>query len=115
VKWCTGCHSSWLPDGERAGAPIGVDFNSLNGIETPLQRIYARSADGNTTMPPIAAITDEERTRVGDWITCGAPGLTEAVFAEVTEPRRARSRARRTSAHSPSSNKHAELPTGTPP
>jgi hypothetical protein len=88
LNWCTGCHSSLLPNGERAGAPLGMDFDTPAGIEEQLLRIYARSADYNTTMPPVNGAPAQERILMGDWITCGAPGLDEAVLRSIalTEP-----------------------------
>jgi hypothetical protein len=88
LNWCTGCHSALLPAGERAGAPLGVDFDTPAGIEAKLLRIYARSADHNVTMPPIDTVPAHERIRIGDWITCGAPGLDEAVLLSIepTDP-----------------------------
>jgi hypothetical protein len=83
LNWCTGCHSSLLPQGERAGAPLGVDFDTPAGIEEQLLRIYARSADNNVTMPPVGGVSAHERTLLGDWITCGAPGLDEAVLRSI--------------------------------
>jgi len=88
LSWCTGCHSSLLPSGERAGAPLGVDFDTPAGIKDQLLRIYARSADHNVTMPPVDAVPAHDRTLIGDWITCGAPGLDEAVLLSIepTDP-----------------------------
>ena len=83
LSWCTGCHSSLLPEGQRAGATLGVNFDTPAGIEQQLLRIYARAADHNVTMPPVDAVSADERTRVGDWITCGAPGLEEAILLSI--------------------------------
>ena len=73
LNYCTGCHSSLLPEGQRAGAPLDVDFNDHNATQLWLTRIYARSADTNKTMPPIDTMTDTERYNLGDWLACGAP------------------------------------------
>ena len=83
LSWCVGCHSSQLPDGQRAGAPVGVDFDTPEAIESHLLRIFARSADTHTTMPPVDAITAAERHLLGDWIACGAPGLEEAIVLSI--------------------------------
>lgn len=90
LSWCVGCHSSQLAKAQRAGAPVGVDFDTPKGIESHLLRIFARSADTNTTMPPVDAVTAAERHHLGDWIACGAPGLEEAILLTIepttTEP-----------------------------
>lgn len=76
--WCLSCHSADVPPAQRQGAPVGVNFDTSEEIERHVARIYLRSADGNTTMPPEDVISEEERVRLGDWITCGMPGLDAA-------------------------------------
>ncbi len=83
LTWCVGCHSAQLPKGQRAGAPLSIDFDTPAGIEKHLKRIFARSADNNVTMPPTDAISAAERRLMGDWIACGAPGLSEAVMLSI--------------------------------
>ena len=83
LTWCVGCHSAHLPQDQRAGAPVGIDFDTPQGIESHLQRIFARAGDSNTTMPPIDAVSSEERFLLGDWIACGTPGLSEAVMLSI--------------------------------
>jgi hypothetical protein len=83
LTWCVGCHSDHLPKDQRAGAPLGIDFDTPMGIEAHLLRIFARAADANTTMPPTDAISSEERFHLGDWIACGTPGLSEAVMLSI--------------------------------
>ena len=70
---CTGCHSALLEEGQRAGAPLGVDFNTQALVQDQLDRIYARSADDNTTMPPTDTVDTWERAALGEWLACGAP------------------------------------------
>lgn len=73
LDWCTGCHAAGLPDGSRQGAPLGVDFDDLEAARKHAARIWARAADGNATMPPVGGPDEEERTRLGEWLACGAP------------------------------------------
>lgn len=70
---CTGCHSEMLTVDQRAGAPLGVNFESKEFAEMWLDRIYARAADDNDTMPPVDSVPDFERVLLGDWLACGAP------------------------------------------
>lgn len=70
---CVGCHSSQLAEGQRAQATLGVDFDTQPGAQQWLQRIYARSADANDTMPPAGGVTEQQRQLLGDWLACGAP------------------------------------------
>lgn len=73
LSWCTGCHSSALVGEERAGAPEGTDFDRLPVIEAFAERIWARSADDNLTMPPVSGPGAQERFLLGQWLACGAP------------------------------------------
>jgi hypothetical protein len=73
LNWCTGCHSAALPDGQRAGAPVGVDLDTPEAARQWAARIWARSADGNATMPPWGGPDEEDRFLLGQWLACGAP------------------------------------------
>lgn len=70
---CTGCHSELLDEGQRANAPLDVDFNTQAQVQDQIDRIYARSGDANDTMPPVNTISAEERIHLGDWLACGTP------------------------------------------
>ncbi|WP_434426978.1 hypothetical protein [Nannocystis pusilla] len=70
---CTGCHHVALKEGERAGAPLGVDFESLIKVRAQAERIWARAADQNASMPPVGPPPADERARLGEWLACGAP------------------------------------------
>ncbi|MCY1058640.1 hypothetical protein [Nannocystis sp. SCPEA4] len=70
---CTGCHHAALKEGERAGAPLGVDFESLDKVRAQAAQIWARAADQNATMPPVGPPPADERAQLGEWLACGAP------------------------------------------
>ena len=70
---CTGCHHVALKEGERAGAPLGVDFESLTKVRAQAAQIWARAADQNATMPPVGPPPEAERAQLGEWLACGAP------------------------------------------
>jgi cytochrome c5 len=74
ASWCTGCHSSQLSGDARRNAPPSVDYDTLDGIRKWLPNIYARAADGHTTMPPAGGPSTSDRQALGDWLACGAPG-----------------------------------------
>ncbi len=76
LGWCTGCHSSALTGDARAGAPVGVDFDSLEGIRSRADAIWSRAADGNATMPPTGGPSAGVREELGEWLACGAPAAT---------------------------------------
>ena len=70
---CTGCHHSELGTGERQGAPLSIDFETIALIRAQAERIWARSGDQNSTMPPSGPADAGERTLLGEWLACGAP------------------------------------------
>jgi len=82
ISWCIVCHSSHVPANQRQGAPVRVNFDTAEGISEHLRRIYARAGDDNVTMPPVDSLSADERRRLGDWITCGAPGLESAMLPD---------------------------------
>jgi hypothetical protein len=73
AEYCTGCHSSQLPDDMRQDAPPGVDFETLEGIRARADAIYLRAADANATMPPVGGPSDETRVLLGEWLGCDTP------------------------------------------
>lgn len=79
VNYCVQCHSSTrTTPTERGGAPLGYDFDTLEGIQAHAAEIDAAAAAGptriNIFMPMGAAMpSDAERDRLGEWISCGTP------------------------------------------
>lgn len=73
VTWCNGCHSSQLGAETRAGAPSGIDFDNVEAIRAHAERIWARSGDGNLSMPPAGDPDPIDRELLGEWLACGAP------------------------------------------
>jgi hypothetical protein len=76
-SWCTSCHSSGMPEGQRQNAPVGVDFDSLEDARAWADRIWLRAADHNITMPPVGGPDTDERAMLGEWLACGAPSLDD--------------------------------------
>jgi hypothetical protein len=75
LSWCTGCHSSDLPEGARQKAPLGINFDSLDDIRKHREIILARAVN-RTDMPPAGGPSQEERALLGEWLGCGAPSDT---------------------------------------
>ncbi len=73
LTFCNGCHSSMLPADMRQGAPIEINFESIEDVREHAARIWARSGDQHTTMPPVGPAADDERYLLGEWLACGAP------------------------------------------
>ena len=73
LNWCAGCHSAGLPQDARAGATVGVDFDTIDDIRAQSDRMWARAGDQNATMPPSGGPPASDRTLLGEWLACGAP------------------------------------------
>jgi uncharacterized membrane protein len=77
-QYCTRCHASTVTGAARNTAPVGVDFDTLAGIEENVDRIDAQAASGasrvNLVMPPSGPFPSaSERADLGVWLACGAP------------------------------------------
>lgn len=69
---CQSCHGA--PTYERKGAPSGYDFGSRDDVLRWRSRIFSRSAADNVTMPPGPDDPPgSERTKLAEWLACGAP------------------------------------------
>jgi uncharacterized membrane protein len=72
AKNCQTCHGKSGSD--RKGAPSGYDFGTVEGVRAHKDRIFARAAADNTTMPPGPDDPPrEERDKLAEWLACGAP------------------------------------------
>jgi len=72
TRWCTSCHAAGLADGQRYGAPLGMDFDTYQGFLQHQQR--ALSATTSRSMPPGATVPTEEVAAFEEWVGCGSPG-----------------------------------------
>jgi len=77
-QYCTRCHSSTLTGAARQDAPVGMDFDTLDGVHANAQAIDEEAGSGpkrtNTAMPPNGTSpTTEERQKLSEWLACGAP------------------------------------------
>lgn len=77
LTYCNGCHSKNLGAGERADAPIDMNFDTLTDVRAHAPRIWARAGDHNASMPPYGAPPADERARLGEWLACGALAAAE--------------------------------------
>ena len=69
---CDYCHSATTS--LRKGAPENYVFSTRAQIATHRDRIFARSAGSNDSMPPGPDDPPiEERDKLAEWLVCGAP------------------------------------------
>jgi hypothetical protein len=74
LEHCTSCHSQDLVEADRLGTPEGLNFDSLEGVQTWQVRILAvlsgkkiHSFYGNT-------MDSRDQSSLVLWLNCGAPG-----------------------------------------
>jgi hypothetical protein len=65
---CQSCHSSTTLD--RHGAPDDIIFDDRDTALAVSDRILARSAGDNPTMPPSGGVSEDDRYRLEVWLTC---------------------------------------------
>lgn len=72
VENCQGCHARGAAD--RHGAPPDVAFDTRADALRQADRILARSAGEDATMPPGGGVSAEDRRRLTAWLGCYEPG-----------------------------------------
>ena len=72
LNWCRGCHSSTIPQGQRQKAPMTVNFDTRDDVQTWSERIEALATTDTPTMPPAGGPSAAERALLREWIECGA-------------------------------------------
>lgn len=75
--WCTSCHSSSLTPEDRFGAPVGLDFDTYEGVLAHADAMARTAVGEDARMPPVGGVSTEERDRFGAWLACGLPGGSE--------------------------------------
>jgi uncharacterized membrane protein len=69
---CQRCHASDAED--RNGAPTSFTFDTVEEVRDNSERIFARAAGDNKSMPPGPDDpSDAERAMLAEWLACGAP------------------------------------------
>jgi len=68
-KWCTGCHSVYLREGQRSQAPADVNLDTYEDIMAFVDRIDARAVQ-TTGMPPGGGTSQAEVDLLGEWLRC---------------------------------------------
>jgi hypothetical protein len=71
-NWCRGCHSSGLPADMRQDSPAESNFDTLAEVHTWSDGIVSLAGGDPATMPPAGGPSDDERTLLVEWMTCGA-------------------------------------------
>jgi hypothetical protein len=84
-RHCVPCHSVYAREGQRAGAPPGVNFDSWDDTLVWADRIVAFAVDSEL-MPPAGGMVTSERSELAEWMRCEVlPALGE-VDLEGTDP-----------------------------
>ena len=73
TTWCTACHSSDLDSQYRAGAPDTVNLDTLEDVQQWNERILACVLNDDSPMPPAGLPSEDDLSRLEEWLLCGAP------------------------------------------
>jgi len=65
---CQSCHSTTSND--RRGAPDDIFFDDRDAALAHAERILARSAGLEPTMPPSGGVDENDRYKLEVWLTC---------------------------------------------
>ena len=81
-SYCLRCHSSSLvtPE-ERSNAPLGINYDTLEGVRAVADRIRVRAGVSGTMPPlfePVPRPSQAERDQLVEWIDAGTPSDTDA-------------------------------------
>jgi cytochrome c5 len=68
-RHCNGCHSDFIREDQRGGAPLNVNLNKWDYVLQWADQIEA-DAVVNLTMPPTGTMTPLERAQLGEWMQC---------------------------------------------
>jgi uncharacterized membrane protein len=68
---CTGCHSSSLAATSRAGATVGVDFDTYEAAKASAQTAMDEVVAGR--MPIGTSLSEDEKQQIYNWASCDTP------------------------------------------
>ena len=68
-RHCRPCHGENVRVGQRGDAPIGVDFDTYEDIQTWATSIQQQAVDSES-MPPAGGMLPVERDQLGEWLRC---------------------------------------------
>jgi hypothetical protein len=69
-QFCNGCHSSLVPEEYRNEAPLGVDFDTYEGVLEDRVKIRLRAAPDAPGMPPGGGPTHQQYLDLQEWLDC---------------------------------------------
>lgn len=69
---CNGCHASTTAD--RHDAPEDVTFDTVDEVWIWSNVILSVATGDEPSMPPRGGVSDDDRTRLSWWLTCGEWG-----------------------------------------
>jgi hypothetical protein len=74
INECQSCHDSSLTGTDRAGAPVGKDYDVPSVVTATGPLMYERLQDPDFPMPPIpdGPLSPAEIEQIRIWLACGA-------------------------------------------
>ncbi len=71
ISSCTSCHSSELSGGDRAGAPVGVDYDTYENAKANAEQGAVEVNAGR--MPIGSSLGESDKEDFYLWALCGTP------------------------------------------
>jgi len=68
-RHCDGCHSDFIRENQRGGAPLDVNLNKWEYVLQWADQIQVDAVD-KLTMPPTGTMIPLERQMLGEWLRC---------------------------------------------
>jgi cytochrome c5 len=69
-RHCNSCHTEAAREGQRGGAPLGVDFDDWDMVLAWAERIQVRTVDESTMPPSGGTLLADERAKFAEWMRC---------------------------------------------
>ncbi|MEN0065642.1 MAG: hypothetical protein AAGA48_26105 [Myxococcota bacterium] len=84
-RHCRPCHSQFVREAQRGGAPMGIDFDNEEDVLFWAELIEAE-AIGDQTMPPAGGMLPVERELLEEYLRCDVfPSIGRASFSGSPE------------------------------
>lgn len=69
-RHCNSCHTEAAREGQRGGAPLGVDFDDWDMVLQWAERIEVRTVEESTMPPSGGTLLAYEREQFAEWMRC---------------------------------------------
>lgn len=72
-RYCRSCHSRALSEGQRGGAPLAANFETVEEARTYRALILTKTSGSLPSIAPQHRVPENDKTALTEWLRCGAP------------------------------------------